>query len=75
LPKCWFPHFIQGSFTCCKSATWEQQLYFPYEGRHAEDFFALKKSWRLQPGLNPWIWVLKGRMLPLDHWCSLDLSH
>jgi hypothetical protein len=22
--------------------TWDQQLYFPSEGRHAEDFFALK---------------------------------
>jgi len=33
---------IQGSFTCCKSATWDPQLYFPSKGRRAEDFFALK---------------------------------
>jgi hypothetical protein len=33
---------LYGSFTCRKSATWGQRLYFPSEGRHAEDFFALK---------------------------------
>jgi len=33
---------IQGSFTCRKSATWGPRLYFPSEGRRAEDFFALK---------------------------------
>jgi hypothetical protein len=33
---------IQGSFTCRKSVTWDPRLYFPSEGRHAEDFFALK---------------------------------
>jgi len=33
---------IQGSFTCRKSATWDPRLYFPSEGRRAEDFFALK---------------------------------
>jgi len=33
---------IQGSFTCCKSVTWDPQLYFPSKGRRAEDFFALK---------------------------------
>ena len=37
------PCNIQGSFTCCKSMTWDKWLYFPSEGRHAEDFFALKK--------------------------------
>jgi len=25
-----------------KSTTWDRQLYFPSEGRRAEDFFALK---------------------------------
>ena len=30
------------SFTCRKSATWDRRLYFPSEGRRAEDFFALK---------------------------------
>jgi len=33
---------IQGSFTCRKSETWDPWLYFPSEGRRAEDFFALK---------------------------------
>jgi hypothetical protein len=28
--------------TCCKSATWGKRLYFPSEGRQAEDFFARK---------------------------------
>jgi hypothetical protein len=27
---------------CRKSATWDRRLYFPSEGRHAEDFFAPK---------------------------------
>jgi len=33
---------IQGSFMCHKSATWDLRIYFPSEGRRAEDFFALK---------------------------------
>jgi hypothetical protein len=33
---------VQGSFTCRKSTTWDRWLYFPSEGRRAEDFFALK---------------------------------
>ena len=36
------PLNIQGSFTCRKSTTWDKRLYFPSEGRRAEDFFALK---------------------------------
>ena len=36
------PRNIQGSFTCYKSTIWDRRLYFPSEGRHAEDFFALK---------------------------------
>jgi hypothetical protein len=51
-----------GSFTCRKSTTWDRGLYFPSKGRRAEDFFA-----GLRPGLNPRTWVLKARMLPLDH--------
>jgi len=31
-----------GSFTCRKSTTWDRRLYFPSEGRRAEDFAALK---------------------------------
>ena len=36
------PSNVQGSFTCHKSTTWDKRLYFPSEGRRAEDFFALK---------------------------------
>ena len=56
LPKCRLPHFIYGSFTCRKSATWDWQPYFPSEGRRAEDFFALKnpnafgRVWTREPG-------------------------
>jgi hypothetical protein len=56
------PRNIQGSFTCRKSTTWDQWLYFPSEGSRAEDFFALKN-----PGLNPQTWVLKASTQPLDH--------
>jgi hypothetical protein len=33
------PCHLKGSFTCRKSVTWDRQLYFLSEGRHAEDFF------------------------------------
>ena len=55
---------IQGTFTCHKSTTWDRLLYFPSEGRRAEDFFALK---RLRSGLNPRTLVPKASTLPLDH--------
>ena len=58
-------HFL-GSFTCSKSTTLNQWLYFPSKGRHAEDFF-VRKIRRLQPGLNPQTWVPKARTLPPDH--------
>ena len=29
-------------FTCRRSTTWDKRLYFPSEGKRAEDFFALK---------------------------------
>jgi len=45
---------IQGSFTCRKSATWDPRLYFPSEGRCAEDFFALKN-----PDGFSWVWTRK----------------
>ena len=32
------------SFTCRKYATWDKRLYFPSEGRSAEDFFRPEKS-------------------------------
>ena len=43
---------IQGSFTCRKSTTWDKRLYFPSEGRRAEDFFALKNP-RASAGFEP----------------------
>ena len=42
------PRNIQESFTCRKSTTWDKRLYFPSEGRLAEDFFTLK---------NPTAWA------------------
>ena len=38
------PRNIQGSFICRKSTTWDKRLYFPSEGRRAEDFFRPEKS-------------------------------
>jgi hypothetical protein len=32
---------FQGSLTCRKSVTWDGQLYFPSEGKRAEDFFVI----------------------------------
>jgi hypothetical protein len=43
--------YISGSFTCRKVTTWGRRLYFPSEGRRAEDFFALKIR-RLWLGAN-----------------------
>jgi len=42
LPKCRYPRYIYGSFTCRKTTTRDRRLYFPSEGRHAEDFFRPK---------------------------------
>ena len=33
---------------CRKSMTRDPQLYFPFEGSHTQDFYALKKS--IDPG-------------------------
>jgi hypothetical protein len=48
----WLPHKSQGFFTCCKSAAWGKQRYFPSEGRHAEDFFA-RKNLTASAGFEP----------------------
>ena len=50
------PRNIQGSFTCRKSTTWDRRLYFPAEGRCAEDFFALKNP-AASVGFEPATWV------------------
>jgi hypothetical protein len=41
LPKCRLPLHL-GIFYMPQ--IYDMALYFPYEGRHAEDFFSLKKS-------------------------------
>jgi hypothetical protein len=46
------PRYLKGSFTSRKSATWDRRLYFPFEGRHAEDFFALKNP-TVSAGFEP----------------------
>jgi len=43
---------LLGSFTCRKFTTWDRRLYFPSEGRRAEDFFS-RKIRRLRPGIKP----------------------
>jgi hypothetical protein len=53
------PRNIQGSFTCRKSTTWDQQLYFPSEGSRAEDFFALKNP-TASAGFEPLYTCKKG---------------
>ena len=54
------PRNIQGSFTCRKSTTWDKRLYFPNEGRRAEDFFALKNPSALA-GFEPANFGTKGQ--------------
>ena len=66
LPKCRPTPYISECFTCRKATTWDRRLYFPSEGRRAEDFFALKIR-RLRLGANLRIWVPKASTLPLDH--------
>jgi hypothetical protein len=45
-------HVTFGFFNMPLSTTWDRRLYFPSEGRRAENFFA-RKIRRLRPGLNP----------------------
>jgi hypothetical protein len=59
-------HVTFGFFYMPLSTTWDRRLYFPSEGRRAEDFFA-RKIRRLRSGLNPRTRVPKASMLPLDH--------
>ena len=42
-----------GYFTCRKYTTRDQRLYFPSEGSHTQDIYALKKIHQPQPGVNP----------------------
>jgi hypothetical protein len=43
------PRNSKGSLTCRKSATRDPRLYFPSEGRHAEDFYARKNPAGFEP--------------------------
>jgi hypothetical protein len=52
-------HANEGSLTCHKSVTRDRRLYFPSEGRHAEDLFALKNLM----ASNPRTWVPEASML------------
>ena len=65
LPKCRIPSYIQGFFTWRKSATWDRRLYFPSEGRRAEDFFALKNP-TVSAGFEPANLGTKGLFSPLS---------
>jgi len=73
LPKVSTSTSLLGCFTCSKFTTWDRRLYFPTEGRRAEDFFD-RKIRRLRPGLNPRTWVPKASTLtsrlpkPLFSW-------
>ena len=60
------PSNIQGSFTCRESRTWDRRLYFPSEGRHADDFFALKNP-TVSVGFELANLDTKVSTLPLDH--------
>ena len=46
-----------GSSMCRKCTTWDTWLYFPSEGSHTQDFYALKKS--IDPG---WVWTHEPRI-------------
>jgi hypothetical protein len=53
----------KGSLTCRKCTTQDPQLYFPSEGRHAQDFLRPEKIRRPRLGLNPRSWVPEASML------------
>ena len=58
LPK-WLPR-NWGSFTCRKSTKWDWRLYFAYEGRRAEEFFAVKDP-TVSAGFEPTYLGTKGQ--------------
>ena len=68
------PRNIQGSFTCRKSTTWDRQLYFPSEGRRAEDFFVLKNP-TASAGFEPAkLWYHRSRLSSVDTAISFETS-
>ena len=69
------PRNVQGSFTCRKFTTWDRLLYFPSEGRRAEDFFALKYLDGFGRVWTPRTWVPKASTLPQDHQSRLSVCY
>ena len=66
LPKVATSTSLLGSFTCRKFMTWDRRLYFPSEGRRAEDFFRLKNP-TASAGFEPASSYQRPARLPLDH--------
>jgi hypothetical protein len=53
---------VYGTFTCRITTTWDRRLYFPSEGRHAEDFSRPKKP-MASAEFEPANWVPEASML------------
>jgi hypothetical protein len=72
------PRYITGFFNMPQ--IFDKRIYFFSEGRHAEDFFALKNGW-LRPGPNPRSLIAEASMLttrppkPLTLLCSKAGNH
>ena len=64
------PRNIQGSFTCRKYTVWDRRLYFPSEGRRADDFFPLKNP-TASVGFEPSNLGTKGHHATSRPWNSL----
>ena len=60
MPKFRLPRKFRDLFTCRKSTTWDRRLYFPSEGRRAEDFYALKNP-TASAGFEPANLGIKGQ--------------
>jgi hypothetical protein len=61
--------FLQGSFTCRKSTTWDRRLYFPSEGSARYGFLSPIKIHRPRPDRKPQQtvpWVLWQARKPLN---------
>jgi hypothetical protein len=74
------PRYLKGSFTFCKSATWDLMALLPLRRKACCGFFSPWKIWRLRPGSNPWTWVPEASMLtprpmqPLSSTLTADLQ-
>ena len=65
LPKVATSTSLLGSFTCRKFTTWDRRIYFPSEGRRAEDFFRPKNP-TFSAGFEPATSVTKGQHAHLE---------